>query len=146
MTLLSIDPGKRIGWATFNSVTGDETGRGILEWDAFTRRYRLAFGGRLVFGLDQITEVVCEDYIGRPGQKNGGQHFYGPEVLGAVRILAEQGAVPFHRQRAVDVLRVAALQAGYKLPKGHLPDDVSAWLHGRYRLTQLGILRAEPLD
>jgi hypothetical protein len=61
-------------------------------------------------------------------------------------MLAEQSHVPFRRQRAVDVLQVSALHAGYKLPKGHLPDEDSAWLHGRFRLEQLGVLRAEPLD
>jgi hypothetical protein len=149
MTLLAIDPGKRIGWAMFYVSTGEEIARGVTDWDGLRESFdnlEYYLGGDLTYRGRVLREIVCEDYIGRPGQKNGGQHFDASEVIGGVRMLAEQNAVPFHRQRAVDVLQVSALHAGYKLPKGHLPDEDSAWLHGRFRLEQLGVLRAEPLD
>jgi len=148
VTLLAIDPGKRIGWCLFTS-SGDEVHRGVTDWDNLFLCLQnwddeLVFlQGRSTWKLNQL---VVEDYIGRPGAKNGGQHFDASEVIGALRLLSEGTSCPLIRQRAVDVLKVAALHAGYKLPKGHLPDQDSAYLHGYYRLEQLGILRAKPLE
>jgi hypothetical protein len=148
MTLLAIDPGKRIGWCFFGS-DGIEIDRGVTDWDGLFDNLQtwddelILVRGPVTFKIDHL---VVEDYIGRPGAKNGGQHFDASEVIGALRIIAESADVKLVRQRAVDVLKVAALHAGYTLPKGHLPDQDSAYLHGYYRLEQLGILRAKPLD
>jgi hypothetical protein len=156
MTLLAIDPGKHVGWSLW-TYNGFEIGRGVFEFEDLHKRLHLETVGELTLEFNHpdlpagaqwhtVRWMVCEDYIGRPGQKNGGQRFWGPECIGAVETLAHLGGVEFRRQRAVDVLQISALHAGYKLPKGHLPDEDSAWLHGRYRLEQLGVLRAEPLD
>jgi len=156
MTLLGIDPGKTIGWSLWTE-TGFELGRGTFDY-ADVRKHivlDLAYGGDLWFYefadhrpgiVENVTRIAIEDYIGRPGQKNGGQRFWGPESLAKIELLGELADIEVKRQRAVDVLKVSALHAGYKMPKGHLPDQDSAYLHARYRLEELGVLRAKPLD
>ena len=145
MTLLAIDPGIRIGWALFRT-DGSEVARGVTNWDGLFSNLGNWDDELVWWPKWKIDHLVVEDYIGRPGAKNGGQHFDASEVIGGLRLLANQTNTLIVRQRAVDVLKVAALHAGYKLPKGHLPDQDSAYLHGYYRLEQLGILRAKPLD
>lgn len=156
MTLLGIDPGKTIGWSLWTE-TGFEIGRGTFQYEDILHRLTYDIDGQLWFrtldgeGGDYarhwvVTRMVIENYIGRPGQKNGGQRFWGPESLAKIELLGELAGIEVKRQRAVDVLRISAAHAGYTMPKGHLPDQDSAYLHARYRLEELGVLRAKPLD
>lgn len=155
MTLLGIDPGKTIGWSIWSETRGEEIARGTFDYADLGNHICLMYGEELWFfhpslpaptiGL-AVHRLVIEDYIGRPGQKNGGQRFWGPESLAKIELLGELAGIEVKRQRAVDVLKVSALHAGYTLPKGHLPDEDSAYLHARYRLEELGVLRAKPLD
>lgn len=156
MALLGIDPGKTIGWSLWTE-TGFEIGRGTFPYEDITKRLHLetVHGVWLDFNHPDlpagaqwhtVRRIAIEDYIGRPGQKNGGQHFWGPESLAKIELFGELAGIEVVRQRAVDVLKVSALHAGYEMPKGHLPDQDSAYLHARWRLEQLGVLRAKPLD
>jgi hypothetical protein len=148
VTLLGIDPGKTIGWSVWEYEWGEprELGRGTFDYHEIRDRLRLEhheYGTDLWF---KPVPTLFEAYIGRPGQKNGGQRFWGPESLAKIELLGELAGIEVKRQRAVDVLKVSALHAGYTMPKGHLPDQDSAYLHARYRLEELGVLRAKPLD
>lgn len=154
MALLSIDPGKTIGWSLWTE-TGFELGRGTFQYVDLLDRiiyepgykelwftfYQEEVGER----FEPVTRMVIENYRGRPGAKNGGQQFWGPEALAKCELLAELAGIEVKRQEPA-ILKVSALHAGYQMPKGHLPDADSAYLHARYRLEELGILRAEPLD
>lgn len=157
MTLLAIDPGKNVGWALFDD-SGVEMGRGVLDLDtqldnAFWFLDTDGSGGveSLMWdGVDpykssRITEIVCESYLGRPNQKNGGQRFWGPEALATVRTYAHLARVPFHLQ-APTVLPVAKAHAGYVQTVKHLPDQDSAYLHGFEFLVARGVLQPVPLD
>ena len=155
MTLLGIDPGKTIGWSLW-AETGAELGRGTFDYADIRKHLILEQYGHVDdaalyarfsgLGWYKVNRLVIEDYIGRPGQKNGGQRFWGPESLAKIELLGELAGIEVKRQRAVDVLRTSALHAGYTLPKGHLPDQDAAYLHARWRLEELGVLRAVPLD
>lgn len=157
MTLLGIDPGKRIGWSLWTE-TGFELGRGTFQYEDIRTHIVLdaTYGWELWFFHPDVARpgeagfrvhrIAIENYIGRPGQKNGGQRFWGPESLAKIELLGELAGIEVKRQRAVDVLKTSAMHAGYELPKGHLPDQDSAYLHARWRLEELGVLRAKPLD
>lgn len=155
MTLLGIDPGKTIGWSVWTE-TGFELGRGTFRYEdlrrhlvlepAYSELWFSEFADHSPGLYERVTRMAIEDYIGRPGQKNGGQRFWGPESLAKIELLGELAGIEVKRQRAVDVLRISAAHAGYTLPKGHLPNQDSAYLHARYRLEELGVLRAKPLD
>lgn len=147
MTLLAIDPGKNVGWAMFLS-SGVEAGRGVLDLD------REIHGSFALDGFPRVDlwfrgvyvdEIVCESYLGRPNQKNGGQRFWGPEALATVRTYARLAGIPFHLQ-APGVLPVAKAHAGYVQTVKHLPDQDSAYLHGFEFLVGRGVLQPVPLD
>jgi hypothetical protein len=151
MTLLAIDPGKTIGWALFNAL-GDELGRGVFNIDKLDEhlavsRYELGDWGLAFSGTSDwddrrvIEEIVIENYIGRPGAKNGGQRFWGPECIGRIETYAKLTRTPFHRQRAVDVLKVTALHAGGPretiLPRDALKPPVLRAVHVLDRATEV---------
>jgi hypothetical protein len=144
MTLLAIDPGRgakaTIGWCTFKD-DGTEIGRGELDWAELARLYRLAFGGRLYFGLERITTVVIEDFVNDPRVRRGGQHNGASEVIGAVEILAYQAHVPFIRQDRSE-LPAAKMHAQYTDTHKHLPHKDAAYLHGFHWFVGQGITPA----
>lgn len=151
MTLLAIDPGKNVGWAVFRD-DGSEYTRGVLDLDnGLERALDLRFDFLelwfvpAMYGGYLIDEIVCESYLGRPNQKNGGQRFWGPEALATVRTYAHLAGVPFHLQ-APAVLPVAKAHAGYVQTVKHLPDQDSAYLHGFEFLVGRGVLQPVPLD
>jgi len=158
MTLLGIDPGKTIGWSLWTE-TGFEIARGTFAYEDIRSRlhvdeygdhclwfsYTSIIDGVKVVQYSDVRRMAIENYRGRPGQKNGGQQFWGPEALAKCELLGELAGIEVRRQEP-SILKVSALHAGYTLPKGHLPDQDSAYLHARYRLEELGVLRAKPLD
>jgi hypothetical protein len=148
MTLLAIDPGRSvkptIGWCTFKD-DGTEIDRGEVDWPELARLYRLAFGGRLYFGMERITTVVVEDFVNDPRVRRGGQHNGESEVIGAVEILAYQAHVTFVRQDR-SVLPAAKLSANYTETHAHLPHKDAAYLHGRLYLVSQGVLNAVGID
>lgn len=160
MTLLAFDPGKTCGWALFLE-DGTEAGRGVIPIDKLDELFIIDYVPSWLFwrpdgwlqGTDRtITEIVCEDYHGRPGMRAGGQHLYGPEAKGKIELIAKIANIPFTLQRPVDVLGSKAkpgpaiLQSGYVQTAKHLPDQDAAYLHGFYYLVKKGVLQAKPLD
>ena len=130
--LLSFDPGKRTGFAIFTWETGKLHSKTILEYDELTTV------------LITLTPkhppqvIVVEDYIIRPGAANRG-HARGEamRVIGQLEGVAARLGCSLIKQRP-EIRLVAAKWAGYKVPRGHMPDDMSAELHGIYYLRQQG--------
>lgn len=125
---LSIDPGdKRIGVALFSGA--QDLFRFTFTLDAF---------------MDYLCEcaipkrVVCEDYSLDHGRNKGGSKMLSSQVIGMVKLRAFQWGVPVDMQPSTN-LRLWALHEGIKLGAGHIPDDMSAFLHGAHRLHELGI-------
>lgn len=130
--LLSIDPGKNIGFARW-SEAGTLLETGIWTFD------------EMVEYLDReqrgISWIVYEDFIMYAHMANGrqtGSRFEASQAIGAIRSIAKRAKIKLTRQ-AAGILTVSALHAGVKVPKGHMPDDMSAMLHGHYYLMGLKI-------
>lgn len=146
--ILSIDGGKNIGWALFHE-NGEEGPRGVISHLEWFRDTSTPIGidedGQLFFEGHPIDTLVVEGIMHNPNINQGGSQRWESQVEGAVRMLGALTGVPVIVQRP-DILPVAAKHAGYEMPKTktgnkkHLPDEISAWLHGRYYLTSIGVL------
>lgn len=156
MTLLAIDPGKRIGYALFNELNGEEIERGVTLFDDWFKlvpppgdehgfRLQVTSSGRLLCNYLHITQLVVEGFRHDPNVKQGGSQHEASQVIGSVKTLALVAEIPVAVQYS-NILPVAMMHAGYEPPKTrtgnkkHLPDEDSAWLHGRYWLTAQGVL------
>lgn len=145
--ILAIDGGKNIGWATFRH-TGKFIEKGVInyaEWfDTATCPLEI-WKGDLFFRDENVDLLVVEGIRHNPNIQQGGSQRWESQVEGAVRMLGTLTGVEVVVQQPA-ILPVAAMHAGYEMPKTktgrkkHLPDDVSAWLHGRYFLTSQGVL------
>ena len=128
--LLSIDPGKNIGWAKW-SEAGTLLSAGVWDFDELIEFLGSERG---------ITRVVYEDFILYAHMANGrqtGSRFESSQVIGAIKQFAKR-KVPLTRQPA-HILGVSAMHAGLTVPKGHMPDRMSAVLHGHYYFKGLKI-------
>ena len=153
MNLLAIDPGKNVGWSFWWGDPIYEYARGVFNFEHIRHWFLLeddSLGLTLWFrageGYCQVDELVIENYIGRPGQKNGGQRFWGPESLAKVELFGELAGIPVTRQRPVDALEPAIMHSGYKRTAKHLPDQDSAYLHGFYYLETKGLISPVGLE
>lgn len=131
--LLSFDPGKRTGWAAFHY--GDNNGcyaKGIFSYEELTDFVNM------LSGQVRIEAIVVEDYVIRPGVGNRG-HARGEamRVIGQLEGMAARLGIKLIKQRPENRL-IAAKWAGVTIPKSHMPDDMSAELHGIYYLRQQG--------
>lgn len=147
MKILSIDPGKRIGWALFDGM-GEEIGRGVMDFKQFAHslHYKprqsaetLSFmaRGALDEGPHEVTHVVFEAYYLDPGTKQGGSTGPAQEVIGVLKYLCLQAGIEWGEQRSA-ILPVAKVHHGYVQRVQHLPDQDSAWLHGMYYMVDQG--------
>lgn len=150
MTILAIDPGKRIGYALFTDK-GSEVERGIVQFDDWflAPKYEKGLeirdnddgsGNRLLFLCAwYIDKLVVEGFTHDPTVKQGGSQHEASQIIGSVKTFGQQTETPVYVQPA-SILSVAMLITGYEKPvtrtgnKKHLPDEDSAWLHGRYWL------------
>lgn len=160
MTILSIDPGERIGWALFDDF-GTEIGRGVMDFKTFSHsihykpqmyREHIMFMPR---GIARATaalpvdEVVYESFYHDPGVKQGGSTGPAQEVIGVVKYLCLQAGIAPTAQRSALVVgerSPAVIHTGYEYPRTktgnpkHLPDEDAAWLHGMYYLIQTKVI------
>lgn len=154
MTLLSIDPGKRIGYALFTDK-GEDIERGVIQFESWFSTEVTPIGttddADIWFyrrGVDrlEITQLVVEGFRHDPLVQQGGSVHWASQVEGAVKMLATLTGTPVAVQYAA-ILPVAMMHDGYEPPvtktgnKKHLPDEDSAWLHGRYFLRSQGVLQ-----
>lgn len=132
--VVSIDPGDTTGVALWND-------QGYRYWQ---RKMTLEEFEIWCDAFDaDVSIVVCENYVHRPRQRY--------EAKGS-KMKASQGigiAKAFARRRKAklviqgpDILRITALHAGIKVPqRGHIDDDVSAYLHGFRYFVSTGTLK-----
>lgn len=149
MTLLSIDPGKRIGYALFTDE-GEDIERGVIQFDDWFESENASipvptFLNFFKNGVNyDITQLVVEGYRHDPTVQQGGSLHEASQIVGAVKMLSALSGTPIAVQYS-RILPVAMMHAGYEPPvtktgnKKHLPDEDSAWLHGRYWLTEQGV-------
>ncbi len=133
---VAIDPGKRIGFMEFTS-------EGVPYWPGFTFNFE-----ELQDYLDNIQDpkiIIVEDYVINPHVKQGGSRGDAMQVIGYLKAWCRKRNIKLALQKNT-VLSIAFMWSGVKKPKGHLPDVLSAYLHGYYYLHKNGIIRARVLD
>ena len=93
-----------------------------------------------------LVEIICESYRIRPGNK-GNFNSEAPtiQVIGQIRDWARRKKIPCIMQQP-NILKNTAKWAGMTLPKGHLPDHLSAYLHGYHRQYNLGMIKSRALE
>ncbi len=132
--LLSVDPGDTVGVAVWDTSKGQEA---LIEnW----KTDRKGFEYWLRNTRYDIGHVVIEDFRldHRAGRQQGSK--VGASLsIGAVEFYCDQRGIELTKQEN-RILRITALHAGVALPKGHIPDDVSAYLHGFRWLLERGVL------
>lgn len=140
---VSVDPGESVGLATW-----DEQGKLIHK----SKMPRVDFE-KYLWGLvepgypHKILKFIVEKYVvyGNMATAHIGQSNPTEQVIGMVDMIARRLGVSVVKQPAT-ILRIAAKWAGVKVPSGHIPDQVSAYLHGYYYLHQQNIIPARVLE
>lgn len=148
-TWLSFDPGgKRTGVAAWNS-DGSCRGKTIYneeELDDFLEVYIIQhFKGDKGWGTPK--EIIYEPFQVRPDKAASfaGSTHVEIQVIGKLKLFARILGIPAIVSKAD--LRVVALHAGIKVPaKGHIKDDISAYLHGYNHLHTKGIIKHRVLE
>jgi hypothetical protein len=148
ITYISFDPGgaelATCGVATWNEK-GEEIGRTKLnpgELDKFLE------------GLEpvapDIREFIIEAYIGygtNHGLHHIGSRFKTSQQIGMLKYYARRHNIIVIENASTDKNIAMKWSGTKKTWKGtHMPDDVSAYLHGYHRMFKLGLIRPAVLD
>ena len=137
LKLLSVDPGKHNGWATWEYDSGSPHLLTMGVTETLEDFYDLL----ATQGWQDFDQVVYEDYIIRPRELNkqwGHEWNSGVALraIGAIEFFARQHAVQIAKQPA-SVLPVGCGYIGYSYRKGvHVPNNISAIAHGAYWLVK----------
>lgn len=137
LVYLAIDPGeKRTGWCGFDA-TGKRVGMGVIVGqDKFLDALE-------DLPKEELKEVVIEQYKNRGGAINFMSTMPTSQHIGAItRILRKAGVEYVFQDPNPGLaigLRFLRLYNAYK--GKHVPDEVSAWAHGTYRLKSTGVLK-----
>ncbi len=135
---LSFDPGLRtgvVGW----------THKGIPLLIAVYKQEEL---DTFLYTLDTqyLKEVILEEYrVNNNKFNHQGSKVYTIQVIGQIKAWARINKIPVVEQRT-QAKDIAAMWSQTVVPKGHMPDKMSAYLHGYYRLHMLGIIKAKVLE
>lgn len=140
---VSVDPGQTVGLATW-----DSDGKLIHK----SKMPRVDFE-KYLWGLvepnypHKIKRFIVEKYVvyGQKATAHIGKANPTEQVIGMVDMVARRLGAPVTKQPAT-ILRISAKWAGVKVPGGHIPDEISAYLHGYYYLHQIGKIPARVLD
>jgi len=140
---VSVDPGTSVGLATW-----DSDGKLIHK----SEMHRVDFE-KYLWGLiepnypHKIIKFIVEKYVvyGQKATAHVGKDNPTEQVIGMIDMIARRLGVPVIKQPAT-ILRIAAKWAGVKVPAGHIPDQISAYLHGYYYLHQQNIIPARVLE
>lgn len=137
MKLLSVDPGKHTGWATWDFGSGSPSlvKMGVTDTE-------LDFYDALIENSwEDFDYLVYEDYLIRPAKlTRQWSHEWSSapalHVIGALELFARQNKIALKSQPA-SILPVGCGYIGYNYRKGvHVPNNVSAIAHGAYWLVK----------
>lgn len=132
MSVLSLDPGKKIGRALWSN------GGQLLFNDECDLDTALSY----LANTRGINTIVVEDWMLFKRQtEQTGSKMEASQLLGAIKLWKKLGEDRLVMQQPSSILPVSALHAGVKLPKGHTPDRLSAFLHGHYYFVSIGLLQ-----
>lgn len=129
--VLSVDPGDTTGLALW-TIDGE------LHW---TDEKSLEELEAWVLDLGtSLSIIVYEDFrlYRHKAMQQTGSRFGASQAIGMIKVLGNRNGAKMIRQNS-NILRIAAMHAGIKLPKGHIKDSVSAYLHGFYYFESVSI-------
>jgi len=129
--ILAVDPGKRNGLAIFQD---EKDGLLQCNWAATVEGLIDYLHGAMQ--RMSLSVIVAEDFIIAPG-KNNGSRGEAMQVIGILKFAAKLFDIPLVLQRP-ELRLHAAKWAGETIPKGHMPDEQSARLHGIYYMRSQG--------
>jgi len=137
MTVLSIDPGERVGvakWSDLGKLRMNTTML-LLDFEEYLTLDGWSDG-------EPINAVVLEDWRLRQGKQiaQTGSRMLTSQCIGMVRLFAKLHGAALILQDP-SILRLTAMHANIKLPKGHIKDEMSAYLHGYYFFESQGLLK-----
>ena len=96
--------------------------------------------------LRSIEHVIIEEYrVFNDKFNHQGDKVHTAQVIGLIKGFCRTLKIPFTEQPA-RVRTVAALWSGTKVPRGHMPDYMSAYLHGYFWLHKNGFIPPRVLD
>lgn len=130
--ILSIDPGDTTGVATWTEL-GECVRTEEMDLDTVLSTLSKLRGSG-------ISKIVYEDFLlyQHKAQQQTGSRFVASQVIGAIKLSAYMNRITLIRQPA-GILRVTGMHARLTLPKGHIPDRMSAYLHGFHYFESLGM-------
>lgn len=144
---ISFDPGKRTGVATWNDKGECRGKTEYLEDDLiFFLRFQLKACRNSDYGKPKA--VIYETFQVRPDKAKSfaGSVHEEIQVIGMIKLFAAELEVPLVAS-SPNNLRVTAMWSGTKIPaKGHIPNPVSAYLHGYHYLHTTGVIPARVLE
>lgn len=128
--LWAIDPGQHNGLARFEAETGKLIEAIRIEYADLESRLSAV-------ERNLVVRFVVEEFISR-GDVTRGSRNEASKIIGIIDFVARQHGIPVTKQRPSDRL-IAAKWTQVKVPKGHMPDDMSAYLHGSFYLIKNNI-------
>jgi len=132
--IVSVDPGDSVGVALWS-----EQGAILENWKVD----RGGFSYWLRHEKRPISRIIAEDFhLDHRAGKQTGSNVPAALVLGGIEMYAAIHDIPITRQEN-RILRITAMHANVMLPKGHIPDDVAAFLHGFRYFIEAGVLAGE---
>jgi hypothetical protein len=132
-----MDPGLRNGYAIMGPGGSLEAKGSILLEDLPEFLSQLP---------GEFTVAVVEDFklFRSKAIQQSGKTMQASEAIGILTGWAKTHSVRLVRQPP-EAYHLGAKYVQYKLPRGHTPDDISAWLHGIYYLKSINQLTT-PLE
>lgn len=138
MTVWSIDPGEKIGFASWRD-DGDLRYNDTLSVDRMME---------VLAGASNLPHtVVMEDWRlrGHRAMQQTGSRMLASQVIGMVRLFCFAHETKLVYQEP-QVMQLAAMHQGIKYPKGHVPDALAAKLHGLYYFESVDLLSPVSLE
>lgn len=140
---LAVDPGK-----------GSKRTIGVFAWNSTPEPVHQAQYTREEFDeyrdlLERLhrlpSVIIIERYVQFGHVPHKGSKHETSQVIGAVKDFARRHGIRLVEQSS-SILPTASLWSGVKLPKGHLPDWKSAYLHGYYYLSRQNLIKPRVLE
>lgn len=136
---ISFDPGKITG-----VVTWDEQGN-VLAYHQFDESQLDEFLDLVEAWPAPPVCFIFEEYRVYGSVNHTGSKVPTIQVVGVIKRTARKLRISAHEVRA-DVKKVASLWSGVKIPKGHMPHWMAAYLVGYWHLHKNKIIKARVLS